>query len=483
MAQTDTLTTARSLGEQGRPVAALHLLRTYAAAHPGDLNTLWLEARMAYWALHFEEADRLYTEAEQRFPANLALQLDHAAMLVDLGREEQARPLLDRFAAWAPNDAALLRAQARACFWQGDHTQALALIDRALSADPHNAEAIALRNDIARAVAPWTQLGAAYTTDDQRLPVLDPMLGSGLYLGRLADLSLGVHAPRYMPASGDKDALWVHAGDRLTFRRQRLSVGLSAGVFQHAFDHSTTFTGAVDVERTVLRYLAVRVNAEHRPYTSTLASLDTTLMVDHLGASLTWTHPGTITGAVSWSVDRFADDNAVRTFYAWVLAPPVLLHGTELRLGYSYAFSDADADRYRAQLNTADAWTSGMITAQRYLYFTPHDQQVHAALVSWRTRAAAKVRLGVNASIGLKADANTPYFYADRAPDGSPVLQKALAPVTFSPYSVGADASFRLGARTSVRVDYAHVRSNFYTSDHASIGFTYHFIHGRTPAQ
>jgi Flp pilus assembly protein TadD len=213
-----------------------------SCAGTGPRKTMTAEGRLqvaaeAEAAGNSQLAISMYTEAAERDPGNIELQLRCADALARNGRISQARRLLTERLRGSPAQSALIRALALIDLVAGDAAQAIAGLDRLLAIDPGDVRALVdkavaldLQGQHAAAQAIYHQV-LAQTPDDaatrnnlavslmlegrtaQALETLAPMQDADGSSARLKT-NLGI----LYAATGDADRSQQLLGDRVTER-------------------------------------------------------------------------------------------------------------------------------------------------------------------------------------------------------------------------------------------------------------------------
>ena len=419
---------AQRLQADGQYAAAAESLRPYVRAFPNDLGTRWLFGRLLYWAGEFDEARVNYEAVAAEMPDDPWLKLEYAELLLGMGRWGEARTLFQDVAAGGPPDAAL---QAK--------------------------EGLA---DIRLLTRPWVRIAGSLLDDNQPYRRYEGMVEGGGYLHPLWSLSAG-GTPRLLDAGPDPSQSRKGADGWAQLRGHIPQAGLhlsarGGGTVQG--DHRSWIGGAelgVDLPGE-LRLVA---SANRTRYLWTLASADSLVMVNAAEVRLDRADAPGWAGEAVFRRDAYADDNRITTAYAWILAP---LLGEAFRVGYAFAWSDAEESR----------WTTPL--PGRYApYHTPNDETVHSALANVKGNAGS-LALHINGSVGVHALEQAPVLIATE-PDATTLY---FYERSFTPWRVTLGASVPLSAGLTFDALAEAWETAYYELKQLAVGMTYTFGSG-----
>ncbi len=391
--------------EAGEFDSAVRLLQPYVARTPQDVEAARLLAQTLYWLKRPDDARAAYDAALLRHPTDAALSLEFGRMLAETGDGKRARAITEPFSGdpiWGPSARALLGTIA---YWNGDLTAARRLMRNALQADPALEETRKQLGEIAAATAPWIEAGGELRSDDQPLGRRNALLAAGV--NATPNLSLTARALINQLASADSVSLGVQrleAGFAHYAAIVRIETDATIGLLQRESEDAN-WTGRARAGLRLPRHLTIRAIAEREPYLYTVASLHTPVVTNTASALIALNSPRGWLGEAVVQRAWFPDDNAVSTFYGWLLAPVARSSGAVLQVGYGYAWQNADESRF-VLADSTQPFPPGdpRFNGRRVYspYFTPDNFEVHSALANVEKRTG-RLTLRAAGSYGVRA--------------------------------------------------------------------------------
>jgi tetratricopeptide (TPR) repeat protein len=477
----DTLNRAKKLRAEGKIHKSYLLLKETYRVHPDNLNVAWLTAQTAFWANRIAKSKRIYEKAVKDNPKNLYLQLDYAKMLVNSGDFEKGEIFLNNYLSYDSTNAQALTYLAKISFWRCNYEDADKLVSKAIRHDPKVPDASALREDIALARAPYLKLGAGYTSDDQPMQTVTPLVGAGIYLSALSSLHFSFQTPFFIRDGKTDPALLFSAGNTSFISKANLTIGLDAGVVKFPVKNSYAFTGNISLDKIFIRHLEISLSAQRNPYFSTLSSIDTMVIQNHLTFSAGWNNLNSWNGEAAIEAFTYPlDKNVTYSSYLWAFAPPVKFSVFQLRFGYAYNYSDSKKDHYVAEKSLPDIISSfdanSSIAGIYEPYFTPEQQQIHSFLLSFTGHPLKWMDFSIHANAGIYATTHAPYLYLDKDAKDSVVLKTGFTQTRFYPATVEVQILMKLSERIHLQADYTFRSTYFYTSNYAGIGLNIRFL-------
>jgi hypothetical protein len=258
-------------------------------------------------------------------------------------------------------------------------------------------------------------------------------------------------------------------------------ISLSAGAFKN-FSASADWTGDVTVHQKLYKYISLHLEAERKPYLSTVASSSLSLMQNSLSAAVILDKSNSWTAQAAYRYQFYNDKNPIQTAYIWTLSQPIKASVFQFRFGYGYNYSASKASRYTSTKSVneilANYNANEQITGVYSPYFTPIQQHTHSAIVSIKIRPAKFVDIALKADVGFYAQAQNPYLYLDQNAADGIFINSGFAKQVFHPYKLSANVDFKVGSKVTLGADYAYTSgffySNHYTSLHLAISFLKH---------
>ena len=461
----DTLANAKLLIKEKKFNKATKLLQAYTTVHPQDKYSLWLAAQAAHWAEKYNLSIKLYDKTLKLLPGNYSLIIDYAKTLMDYSELDKATALLKPYQTDEPKYTEARILQSRIDYWKGDYKKAKADIPKV---SVSNKEIDALQTDITLARSPWLNISAGYMRDNQPMQAISPEVSAGVWLNPFANLYAGIQSPAYITGT-TVSAQSFYAGDKLHFQKAGIDLSIDAGVAKLPFHNTITWTGNVDLKKTLVKHLIFDLNLSHSPYLATLSSLNTAVTVYRYGLSAEWNDQSTVNGKAAIQFDQFPlTGNYNTTLYAYAFAPTLKASVFEFRLGYGYSFSTSRYNSYSPQNSTsyiASHYTDASAYSGIYdPYFTPSHQQIHSALVNITIHPLSIVEIGAGTNIGFYAMTANPYLYLYSAGSGADAVGRGYSNVNYNPIQANAWVGVKITKKVSLKAEYAYHRTYFFDS-------------------
>jgi tetratricopeptide (TPR) repeat protein len=480
---TAPLDNARRLRDRGDLAAAAALLAPWVDTHPDDIEAVRTLAQLRYWQHDVDAARTLYRRTLERHPEAAALRFDYAQLLLDTRADRELRDVLAPVRANPPTRgraAALLGTDA---YWRGDLTTARRELRIALMADPSRTDVQRDLDAIRLLTSPWVHVSYAYRHDTQPLDQFVMATEAGWFVTPLTQLSLGVSNGR--PHSGDSISI---SQSRAEARLQQhipaahLDLVAAAGALQRSAGDVQTWTGAAAATVHLPRHVALRVAAEREPYLYTLASLGTLVMTRTARATLTWNSPRGWLAEATAERQAFDDDNAVRTAYAWLLAPLVHHDNTTLQVGASAVVQDADASRWTLArpVQAVPASSAAFRLDGLYApYFTPLNLSTQSVLMAGRVRLSPTVTVRADGAYGVHATDDAPVIVRTTGNTGAGQLSTVTYRRSYHPFSARAAFDIAAGSSLTLTASADVQRTVLYTTSGMRLEARYRFAHPR----
>jgi len=461
---------ARRLRDGGRFDEAVKVLDAHLREHPDDAEAERLRAQTLYWLKELAGADAAYAAALQRHPDHEGLRLDYARMLAETGRLHEAAALLD-----APRDGRR-SAEASALlgtihYWRGDLAGAKRLFEAALRRDPAHQEAARQLREIRAVSAPWLRIEPRLWHDDQPLDTAGVTVEAGWFFTPLTSIAVRSRPVRYSTESAQ--TFWLNEVEFSSVAPlARLETRLGAGAFRGR-GGGYEWTGQATVGIRAGGGVTLRGRLDRSPYTSTLASVDEPIMTVIAAASLHVDRRGWL-GEATIRRDAYPDENAVRSAYAWLLAPIAVGTQGRLQAGYAIAAADADEDRFvlaRPQQPYPPTDPRFDFSGVYRPYFTPARQLTHSALAAVTAGRSGGPVFKVGGSYGFRAGEDASAFQASGAQVISVIERRDYTPWT-------ARASLEIPASPLVSFSFGGEagRTAYYRWATAQLALTFRFI-------
>jgi hypothetical protein len=433
---------ARAARDAGDFVRAAELAGRYLEARPDDGGSWWLLAQLSWWSGDPGASRRAYRRAVELMPADDALRLDFARMLVGVGWLAEARAVLGPLLA------------------AGDATS--------------RSEAERLLADIRALTPPWLLARASAEHDDQPRTSAGLEVEAGRYLGPSLTLAARI-SPRALDAGGEGALGESSLGGVVTRVGLRGVTGLSSpdgrwglggagGVLLGEGSAEPVYLARLTLR--TLPSLVLRGQLERGAYEWTRTSLDSLLMTTTSEVALDGGAGPRWAGALQGRQERFGDDNRISTVFGWLLAPVV----PGLRLGYALSWQDAQATRWERDPGAPGGpgrppGRADTIPGRYAPYHTPDDLVVHTLLLEG-SGALGEARLRGQLGVGVRATEEAPLLLGGT---GSELLLSSYTR-SLTPWYATLSLSRPLGGGAEIEVGGELRESSYYRLGRLSVG-------------
>lgn len=341
----DPLREAQRLRDNGHLAQAIELLDRRLAQNPADVEAARMRAQTLYWLKDFEQARSSYAAALQQHPRHEPLRVEYARMLAETGDRPAAKALLEHLRG-DPLSAEAAALLGTILYWDGDLTGAKRMFLDAVRIDPTQREAARQLREIEVMSSSWVRIAPAVWHDDQPLDRTGVAVEAGWFLTPLLSLSARSEPDRSSAVTAQ--TFWTNEIEVSHYApAARLETQLAAGAFRHpAGPGDLDWTGRAALGFRAGSGVTLRGRLEREPYLHTASSLETPLITRTATGAVHWSRAEGWLGEAAVQRQTFPDANAVRTAYAWLLAPLARRPEGQFQAGYAVAASDTDEDRF-----------------------------------------------------------------------------------------------------------------------------------------
>ncbi len=474
---TDALSKAKALMAKKKFGKANRLLRSYNKANPKDLNGMWLQAQASMYANNNGQSASLYQAAMKAAPENDYLKLDYVHSLADMGKTTEAERVLDKMENDGAEYSDITVQRARINYYNGDYRQANEYIKKALLRDAQDAKAQELSDMVAMAKAPRLSFNSSYLSDNQPLKALMAGVKFEKTFSKYATLGVSAQNFHFMQTR-TSDAPWVKITNKMSFPKAGLRLNYGAGVIRFPVQTETTWTGELGLNQRISHSFDLDLGVERGPYFGTRASIDTNISAVRFNAALNF-HKNNWLAQAAVINSRYPDGNNVYSAYSWFLAPVAVFSKGTLQMGLSGSYSNANTNKF-VPANTLgqilDNYTPGSFIAGVYdPYFTPIDQYIGAALLSFHVQASKRVDIYINGDVGYGTIYN-PYFYLDNDMAGNVFINQGYSTEKFTPHSGSFALNYHAGKTWLLTGKYTYRSTYFFNSNYVTVGIEKSFL-------
>jgi tetratricopeptide (TPR) repeat protein len=479
----DTIAEATRLRDAKNFSGAATLLRPYADAHPDDAGTARFAALMTYWAKDYSLADSVYARTLARHPDDAALRLEYARFLLETSSITRAREVLAPMLApeamsYTPAEVARARTlRGTADYWSGDFTGARREFATALRLDTSVTDARRQLTEIETAAASWIRLGSAIWDDDQPLRHATFEIEGGWFASPLTPLVVRAGSTIFDQNQTTETISTAEAELKTYLPGARVDFAVGGGLVQRSFGEASDWTASATLGGRLPHTIKLYATFEREPYTRTVRSLGTAIMVRSIEGGARWGTPGTWMGELIARRETYPDDNTASTAYAWILAPLLRRRTATVHAGYGFSSQSADENRFtpRGDINVPPGQAPITVPGEYNPYYTPKDLRVHSALASMRVHPGGRWTLEGNARYALSARDEAPVLVGEASPPNV-VVTRGFYERSFTPWN--ARGSLDWAATESVRLGLGaeHGRGAYYEFTTARVQLTYTFV-------
>lgn len=480
---TDTIVEARRLRDARDYAGAAALMRPYIASHPDDPGSARFAALMAYWSKDRAGADSIYARALADHPRDVALRLEYGQFLVETGGSARASAVLAPVVAndsMAPSRTDAARARTllgTTKYWRGDYSGGRREFRIALQLDSSVADARRQLIEIETASASWLRLGSRLWDDDQPLRFAGFDVEGGWFANPLTPLGFHGYTTRFDARDATPQSVsGVEATLASYLPAAHIEVSLAGGTVQ-PIRGSLDWTARVALGARLPHTIVVLANFDRQPYTSTVRSLFTPIMVRTVEGSARW---GTTRGWTGELVARrasYPDDNSISTAFGWMLAPLVRNGTTMLQAGYGFSAQSAKESRFEPRFTDSPSPppVPTTVPGEYDPYYTPRNLRVHSALARAQVHPNNRWTLELNGRYAISAHDDAPVVVVVAVPPPITVT-RTFYDRSFTPWN--ARGSLDVAATRAVRLGLAveHGRDAYYAFTTARLQLTYTFV-------
>jgi hypothetical protein len=398
----------------------------------------------------------------------------HAFHLLSEGKLVRAKKELLLITQQNPENFEAQLALAWTEFWLGFQQNANERVQKVLDQNPNHEEAIKLLNEIHELRVPLLSIVGQNQWDDQPMKRRNTKAELTWYRSNLLNLAFEVNQFRFQHDSSSS-AFVLRAEN--TFFEPHSRINLSASLGHYAAQENELIWG-LKAGRKLGNALYLEAALDKTPYYYTLASvqLANAIMMLNKELSLTLNHKEKWLGKAAFESNEFAKNETVKTRYVWLLAP--IIHREKLKwsMGYAYSYSHSDSLTFLPETDAGGEYIpnpDGSLLGVYSPYFSPKNQSVHWALLSFQVPLGKKIEWKNRLSCGVYAVADNPYLYENTNPMGEPVVEYGYTEQPYYPAEWESTLAFHFWEKLDMQVGYYYQRLFFYTAQGGRIELKY----------
>jgi tetratricopeptide (TPR) repeat protein len=481
----DLVARASRLEDAGEYWAAASTLRAHLWSHPDDSYVRWPLGRLLYWLGDSDAALAQYDLAASALPDEPWIQVGRARILMDFGQLDSAEAALEAALGNAGAESAaeteataLLGALA---YWGGDYSRAVRHFETVLGRQPGRTEVRDQLEAIRSTMRPWFGVSMDAVDDNQPYRRVSGTVTAGNFLTPLWTLAVG-GTPRSLDVPGASMAAegWLELMGFVPGLHTDVSAKFGRAWQSSLAGQDAAWIGDLSLSVRVGTGWKLRGRGWAERYLWTPSSADTLVMVEGWELALDGAAAPRWAGELVARREALPGGNAIRTAYAWGLAPI----SPWLRGGYSFSWQDSDETRW-VPVELVDGpegpgrgrgppgAASDPYPGRYAPYFTPEQTSIHALLMELRGKAGpGTVRL--NVSYGIWATEQAPSLEVGSGI--SSAFQTTFTERSFNPWSVTGALDIPHGCCLAFRAEVERGHTAFYRMTRVSLGMVYRFL-------
>lgn len=376
-----------------------------------------------------------------------------AKRLRDLREYRAAAAALVPYLRQYPDDAGVHWLRAQLLEWSGQRAAARQEYERTLALTPPSTPAAdSLARHAADLSSTWLGAGGRRYADDQTLHSAAVALDAGRYVSNDVALTGSVSTAHFAEpdATTPNTNTTVAVQGGLRGGRGTVSMGGDIGIERASMtgkSGSTEMIGNAWAAINIRKAITIAASITRAGYHWTTASIDTAFVVTTSELSVARETAKGVAGRVAIRREAFADGNAIRGAYGWLLLPVSF----GLRAGYAGEYRDARVSQWNG--------------AGYDPYYTPENVRIHSVIGEWSWRDFRNA-VQVNGGYGFSARELAPYLLN---PSGK---QTGYTARSYTPWNASISASRRITYRTSLRAQIDRHETAFYHATSMQLGST-----------
>jgi len=455
------------------------VLKKYHALIPSDFEATWLYAQTAYQNKNFDMSILIYQEALELQPKNYPLKLDFGKMLLDIGEYDAADTLIDKYLKFEPGNVEALMCKTRILYREGKYDETFNSAGNVLSKEPGNKEAKRIREEIEFLKIPWFKFNFSYFNDNQPMSGYTPSLEGGLYLGAASFINFKIQPLIFERQQNTLNINWLQVENRIRVGKEDLDITLGAGIIKYP-DADAILTGKLRLDKVIERKFLLSLFGERKPYVSTIASFDTTVIQNYTGASIELLSKDNWTGKLAGEGNIFADDNFNYSLYSWVLSPSLKISDFDFKFGAGMSWSTSKHSRFVSEKTLeqieSEYTPSYTIKGIYKPYFTPQSEYINTAIAKMIFHPMKEFQLGLNVNFGFIALNEKPFLYLAADSSNNKYMAREFTSGSFQPWDVTTYLIIQPSKKFSLSAEFNYTSTSFFIRRYLGLGFKMHFF-------
>lgn len=474
----DSLEKARFYLNEGNFKEAFLFLDALEKANPGEENMIRLKGQALYWSKDFEQTNVFFRKKISEYPELQWIKLDYGRILYELNQFKESQEIVSLFLKDQPEHPEANQMMAAMNYWTGgDPKVSYRYLDKILTPYPENPAANDLKSSIRLATAPYIIGKSEFSTDTQPLQFFRFSTSGSFYQNTYLQPGYLLDARSYTIGSG---IFWGQFWNKSTLPATGTSLMFRAGLANSSTWSASVVTYGIAVSQKLPGSMTLIASLDKGAYFYTLASLSEQVLPMSYRLEIGRDQAESWTGKAMVQRAEFEDSNWVQTISVWALYPVLKISTIRMDLGYAFNQSNSKEVRFepnRPILNRQNSTPIGAIIPGAYTpYFTPINQQIHAALAKAQIQLSEKIGLKISGNVGVKAQIDNPntVFYGNPGNGNAPIKESdivlELYPTTYTPVELSTEFNFKLTSKANLVIQHAYQRTIFFESNTMGAG-------------
>lgn len=469
----DSLEKARTYLNEGKFREAFLYLDALEKTNPGEENMIRIKGQALYWSKDFEQTNVFFKKKISEYPDLQWIKLDYGRILYELNQFKESQEIVNLFLNHQPEHPEANQLMAAMNYWMGGRpSKSYQFLDKILVPYPQNPEANDLKSTIRQATAPYITGKSEYSTDTQPLQFFRFTTSGSFYRNTFVQPGYSFDTRSYDTGSGIfLGQIW----NKSTLPTTGTSILIRAGLANSSAWSSAAMTYGLALSQKLAGSVTLSASVDKEAYFYTLASLSEQVFPMSYRLEFGREQAESWTGKAMVQQSEFKDSNWVRTIAIWALYPVLKIPFLRVDLGYAFNQSDSKEVRFepnRPILNRQNSTPIGAIIPGAYTpYFTPINQQIHAALTKVQFQLSEKIALKLSGNVGVKAQIDNPNtLYYGNPGNGNAIIKESdifleLYPTTYTPVELTSELNFKLTTKANLVLQHAYQRTIFFENN------------------
>lgn len=469
----DSLEKARIYLNEAKFQEAFLILDDLEEKNPGEENMIRLKGQAFYWSKDFEQTKVFFRKKITDYPDLQWIKLDYGRILYELNQFKESQEIVSLFLNDQPEHPEANQMMAAMNYWTGGNPgKSYNYLNKILVPYPENPAANDLKSTIRQATAPYITGKSEYSSDTQPLQFFRFTTSGSFYRNTFVQPGYSFDTRSYNTGAGIfVGQIW----NKSTFPTTGTSVMIRAGLANSSNWSSSALTYGIALSQKLAGSMTLSASLDKEAYLYTLASLDEQVLPLSYRLEIGRDQAESWTGKAMFQRAEFEDANWVQAVSIWALYPVFKISALRLDLGYAFNHSDSKEVRFepnRPILNRQNSTPIGAIIPGAYTpYFTPINQQIHAALAKVQVQLSEKMTFKLSGNVGVKAQIDNPntVYYGNPGNGNTPIKESdiflELYPTSYTPIEIASELNFKLTSKANLVIQHAYQRTIFFENN------------------